>query len=272
MKTQIVQLENHDDISSTLDKISWSKSIRILLVLPERSRLIHTRLDLILLQRRCTQIGAFLALVTQDGDTISLAVEQGIPVFHSITQAQKSPWRRRRRSRRPTSNLSPKAALAKPVSEPLLRASKSNLKNGVRLFAFFTAIFAVLALIGFFLPSARIDIDRKKETQKLDLMIMASPENLFPSPSGSIPAYQTSVIVESSRQGSSTGTMFIPGAKAKGVVRFINMTDQMVTIPERTVVQTLSTPPIRFQTDQQVVIPPVLNDSVEAPVTAIEGG
>jgi hypothetical protein len=272
MKTQIVQLENHDDITSTLDKISWSKSIRILLVLPERSKLIHTRLDLILLQRKCRKIGAFLALVTQDGDTISLAVEQGIPVFRSIIQAQKSPWRRGRRSRRPIGNLSRKAPITWPRINPLHRDPKPNLNNGLRLFAFFIAIIAFLALIGFFLPSARVDIDRKKEIQQLDLTIIASPEILFPSPSGSIPAYQTSVIVESTQQGLSTGTMIIPGTKAKGVVRFINMTDQMVTIPESTVVQTLSTTPIRFQTDQQVVIPPVLNDSIEVSVTAIEGG
>jgi hypothetical protein len=36
MKTQIIQLESHDDIISIRDKMGWSQTSRILLVWPEK--------------------------------------------------------------------------------------------------------------------------------------------------------------------------------------------------------------------------------------------
>jgi hypothetical protein len=272
VKTHIIHLEVHDDINSTMDKMSWSKSARILIVLPEKEKMIRTRLEIIQLQRRARKIGAILALVTQDVEITNLAREQGVPIFRFVSQAQKSPWRRGRRSRRAMIRSYWQLEKKNRSLALIHRPSIQKLNNGIRLFAFIAAILSILALIGFFLPSARIQINRKKELQQLDLRVLASPENSLPSRSGAIPAYLLSVIVESSQQRVSIGTVTIPGEKAKGVVRFSNMTDQMVTIPEGTVVQTLATTPVSFRTDQQVVIPPDLNEYMEVPVTAVEGG
>ena len=63
MKTQVIQLDPHDDGTSVRDKMSWAKSPRILLVYPRRSRILARTLDLRLLQRHAATLGEQLAIV-----------------------------------------------------------------------------------------------------------------------------------------------------------------------------------------------------------------
>ena len=68
MKTQILRLEPHDDFISARDKMGWSQTERILLVWPEGGHILVRRLDLTLLQRKSTSLGAQLALVCDDAN------------------------------------------------------------------------------------------------------------------------------------------------------------------------------------------------------------
>ena len=70
MKTQIIQLEAHDDIVSTRDKMGWSQTSRIVLVWPNKGKILDRRLDLVLLQRHSMLLGAQLALVTQEEEIL----------------------------------------------------------------------------------------------------------------------------------------------------------------------------------------------------------
>src|SRR5512134_1278429 len=92
MKTHIIQLEQYDDIVSARDKMSWAKGDRILMVWPERGRVLYRRLDLALLQRQSQAQGAQLALVTQDPEVRYFAPRLGIPVFKSLRKAQRAAW------------------------------------------------------------------------------------------------------------------------------------------------------------------------------------
>lgn len=58
MKTHIIQLERYDDVTSVADKIAGSRANRVLLVWPRRGRVLARPLDLVLIQRACSQIGA----------------------------------------------------------------------------------------------------------------------------------------------------------------------------------------------------------------------
>jgi len=51
VKTQIIQLEEHDDTISVKDKMDWSQTPRVLLVWPERGKVFRNRIDLVLLDR-----------------------------------------------------------------------------------------------------------------------------------------------------------------------------------------------------------------------------
>jgi len=73
MKTQLIQLDPSDDVISVRDKMGWSQTSRILLVWPEHGQILSRRLDLLLLQRHSTTLGAQLALVTQSPAMTALA-------------------------------------------------------------------------------------------------------------------------------------------------------------------------------------------------------
>ena len=66
MKTQILQLESHDDAISTRDKMGWGQTRRVLLIWPARGRVLTRQLDLILLLRHSLTLGVQLALVMDD--------------------------------------------------------------------------------------------------------------------------------------------------------------------------------------------------------------
>ena len=117
MKTYILRLEPHDDLVSTRDKMGWAKDSRILLVWPEKGRLLNRRLDLILLQRHSRELGSQLALVTRDPEVHYFAPRLGIPVFRSLNKAQGQHWRVPRRFRR-FQELAEAPAPRIPASEP----------------------------------------------------------------------------------------------------------------------------------------------------------
>ena len=100
MKTHVVQLENHDDLASVQDKVSWSKAPRILLVWPKRGRVLGQRLELLLVMRFCRRMGAQLALVSSRPDIREYAADLGVPLFQEVDEAQQQSWRRLRPRRR----------------------------------------------------------------------------------------------------------------------------------------------------------------------------
>jgi hypothetical protein len=68
LKTQLIPLETHDDVISIRDKMSWAKTPRMLLVWPAKGRVDVRPLDLTLLRRHATSLGAELGLVTRDAE------------------------------------------------------------------------------------------------------------------------------------------------------------------------------------------------------------
>ena len=94
MKTQILQLEAHDDALSARDKLAWGQTGRIVLVWPARGRVLTRRLDLLLLLRQSQSMGIQLALVVSDPDVRYHARQLGISTFNNLRQAQKARWKR----------------------------------------------------------------------------------------------------------------------------------------------------------------------------------
>jgi hypothetical protein len=271
MKTHIIQLERHDDAVSTRDKMMWGSSQRILLVFPERGNILERRVDLVLLQRHSQALGSQLALVSNRYTVRQHARDLGIPVFKSVIQAQKSPWRipfvirrkfmRRAPVRTPLDNL--RSIRAKPARQLTL---------GERLLIFTLGVAAVLALMIFIFPGAFIQLSMLEQEQQLSIELRASPAITSPNLSGGIPAYLTSVVVEGSETGRSTGRTRIANRAAGGEVVFASLSDQDVLVPVGTIVRTLDDPPVRFETMLSVVVKAGNQDGVIAPIRAIVAG
>ncbi|MFN8387812.1 MAG: hypothetical protein U0X92_15525, partial [Anaerolineales bacterium] len=60
MKTKIITLESHDDLISVRDRMSWAKTPRILLVAPKFEKIALRQVDLKVLQRHASSLGAQL--------------------------------------------------------------------------------------------------------------------------------------------------------------------------------------------------------------------
>ncbi|MCJ7624505.1 MAG: baseplate J/gp47 family protein, partial [Anaerolineaceae bacterium] len=274
MKTQVIQLENHDDVISTQDKMMWSKSPRILLVWPGTKKILNHKADLVLLLRLSRRLGTQLAIITHDKRVKFYANDIGLPVFDSITAAQRRPWRRPwlkniasnliKESSRATSNeLRDSKPFAKTKEEP---------KNFIRIGSFLVGFLACFSLLVFFLPVAQVHLDMKEKEQSVTFDILANQETNNPSINGTIPAYTTSVIVEGMDNISSSGTKMLPEGSAKGTVQFTNISNHIVEISAGTIVMTLGDNPVRFQTLKKAVCSNLNDEPVEVEVQAVEPG
>src|SRR6266536_4185172 len=173
MKTQIITLESHDDLISVRDRMSWAKTPRILLVCPKYEKVTLRQVDLKVLQRHASSLGAQLGLVTRARRVRDDAEALHIPVFESTGQAQRVSWPTPRRRRRfawhaPRKDLREQRKQASAKEEPW-RAHPV-----VRVSAFLLGVMAVLTLVALFIPRAQITLNPISKTQSLILPVTAS--------------------------------------------------------------------------------------------------
>lgn len=273
MKIQIIQLDRHDDVLSIRDKISWAKSPRILLIWPEQSKINLRRIDLMVLQRKGSQVGAQIGLVTHDAEVIASANDAGIPVFKTISHAQRSYWKHNRKPDPVPVDLQPPRDLRR--LRPTLRDPLyfTWLENRWIQFAIFTfAVICILVLTAAFIPSAKIEIAPPAQTQSVVIPVIASDQIKAINLTGNLPAHPISVVVEGQDHIQTTGKISIPDQKAYGIAMFTNLTDQSVEIPIGTVIRTIGTPEIRFATTDVGKVNPGSGNITNIPVQAILPG
>jgi hypothetical protein len=273
MKTQIIQLESHDDLISTRDKMAWSKAPRILLVWPRKGRILERSVDLLILQRHALTLGAQLGVVTSSGEVRANARDLGVPSFSSPVEAQRGSWRRPRNLRRinwrkyrrkvDIHNLRDQREEFKPVNYEV---------TWMRVIAFGAGVLAVLALVAFFLPSARVELSPARKEQTLQLELWANPKLSAANPSGGLPATQLSVVVEGSQQAPSGGKVAIPDKQAEGSVQFSNLGEDPVNLPAGTVVLAQGSSPLRFETTSAATVPGGAGKQAIVPVRAVLPG
>lgn len=273
MKTQIVSLDTYDDIVSIRDKLGWKQAGRILLVWPKRGRILTRELDLVLLTRHASQLGAQIALVTKDPIVRENANDLGISVFKSPEDAQKARWDRPTHWRRQPplnqehhSDLQTLRSLAHPRPSPWLS------KTWLRIFFFIVGCFAVLSIAALLLPQAQIWLEPEILIQSLDLDVEASPEIDQINITGVLPIQSYQIEVEGRETISTTGRASIPGDYATGEVIFTNLTPNQVPIPKGTVIRNLDDIPVRFVTTQAGVLLPGPDTSITIPVKSLTAG
>jgi hypothetical protein len=249
VKTQIIQLEAHDDTISVKDKIDWSQTPRVLLVWPERGKVLSSQLDLIILDRYCTSHGCQLALMTSDHDVKYQAQDAGIPIFDSRKQAQLQSWRIPQRGskrtklqdieREPRDNLS---------LERIDKPSRPKLPIWGSIIIFSIGVLAVLTIAGLLLPSAEIRIEDKGSPRQLVIPVKADPDVKEIHLTGLIPAREKTLIITGQKSRSTTGSILIPDDYSSGEVIFTNLTENSVQIPQGSILSTSSDVPILFET------------------------
>ena len=223
MKTQIIQLEEHDDTLSVRDKMDWSQTPRMLLVWPEKGKVLRARLDLILLERYCSSHGSQLALLTSDKEVIFQAGEAGIPVFQSRSEAQLQAWgksfrefRRQELEKYAAENL-PGVPLEREVPLP-----RKKYPLWARIPIFSLGVLSVLALAAFLLPSAEINLRLQGRQHSLSIPIQAQPGRNQITLSGFVPVRELMIMVEGQLSTPTTGSTLIPAEYAAGEVVFTN--------------------------------------------------
>ena len=268
MKTKIITLESHDDLISVRDRMSWAKTPRILLVWPKYENVTLRIVDLKVLQRHATSLGAQLGLVTRARRVRADAEELHIPVFESTGQAQRVSWPRPRRRRiawhAPAKNLRAKRSQL-PASEEAWRAHPV-----MRVSAFLVGVSAVLTLVALFIPRAHITLTPVSKTQSVVLPVTASPEIETVFITGNIPAREKRVIVEGTQTVIVTGAAVIPQSKAKGIVEFRNLTEQSVNVSAGAVMQNAEG--IRFVTTEDGEVEAGVGETLELAIEAVEAG
>lgn len=272
MKTHVIQLEIHDDVYSTKDKMMWGKSGQILLVIPADNTHLHRKLDLVILQRQAKAIGSKLGIVTQDATIVSIARELAIPYFNDTVQAQSKIWRVSKKARAQNNRKPSKI----PLDEIRAQVEKVDLpkleNNWLRILIFGMAVFSLIALLVFLLPHATIKISMKESIQIRDLTIFTQPELPAVSMSGAIPTRKLSLPVSETVSIPAGGQIAIPVEKANGSVEMINISVADVTIPEGTLILSSTHPGITFETTKTVHIEAGDPKKAIVPVAALEPG
>ncbi len=273
MKTHVIQLDSFDDFISIQDKLSWSKAPRILIVWPDHGRIKLVDMDIHLLLRKAEYLGSQIAFVFDDAELLKSCNHFGVPVFSSIPEAQRRPWRRPKRMRR--------LFIQNLERKPLVFIDELKAKSGstdritnrwTRLVFFFLGLTAVLAIVGLFIPSAKVYIKPKPELFVVTINARSNPSISDVNLAGAIPAEVVTKTFDMFIEGQSSGTIRIPSKNASGKVEFKNLTDQQITIPSGVIVRTVNEPVIRFSTVNEITLDPGVDSIKTAEVTSIIGG
>ena len=273
MKTQIIQLEVHDDTISVRDKMDWSQTPRILLVWPEKGNVLRNRLDLILLERYSSSHGSQLALLTDDSEVIFQAGEAGLPVFQSRRTAQLQPWRKSPRfflRQELGKKLPEPREIDAFYKEPAVPGKK--IPTLARILIFAAGVLAVMAIAAMLLPGARITFQEETTLKTLIIPVQARHGEKQIRISGIVPGRELSLLVEDQLSLPSTGSTQLPSSYASGEVVFTNLGNESIFIPKNTILSTDSDYPILFITQIAGETPPGIGEQVSIPIEALNPG
>ncbi len=270
MKTQIITLESHDDLISVRDRMSWAKTPRILLVWPKYEKISIRQVDLKVLQRHAASLGAQLGLVTRARRVRADAEALHMPVFESTGQAQRLAWPALNAKR--LVRQAPRKDLRLEREQVSVKEEAWRTHPVTRVLAFLLGVSAVLVLVALFIPRAQITLHPKAKMQSVVLPVNANPAVKSVFITGSIPALEKRVLVEGEQSVIVTGEAVIPQSKAKGMAEFHNLTQQAVSIPAGTVVQTTDKQAVRFATTRAGELEAGVGKTLELPIEAMERG
>ena len=250
-----VSVEHGADIAAVRARLNQSPGDAVVLLIPRGHRTMQSALGMQLLLRHVQANRLLVIIETRDGRIRRLAREYGLTAVGSM--------RRRRMDRR---RLVSRTLNLRIVCVPLPAAGVVlRLTFGVAALA---AMLGALLLVAprtvvrlapeLTLVSVRVTVNARLEQ---DLQIVES---------AGLVAQRREVEVRVSDSAVTTGSVDIPASAARGVVRFVNRTEALLTIPAGTRVFVPDGPGYRTQAD--AVLPATQGVSVDVIVLAEEAG
>ncbi len=281
MREQVVNLDPHDDHHSARDKMGQARVDRILLVWPSSARgqprPLSRKLDLILMHRHASRLGAHLGLVTADDPIADNARELGLPVFDSVGDAHLFIWRSRHSlrpmfSKPPQAPPNPEDARARLVPPPDSSSpSRWHMVRG----GFFTALglMAAATMLMLTLPSAEVVLTPIDQNLTIQLEVTGDPDiTAADYPNARIPTLVQNTETSAEIEITTTGSVDLSTKYARGTVVFTNLTTQQIRIPVGTAVRTSGGEPVRFVTQHDVLLEPNRGMIATASVQALLAG
>jgi hypothetical protein len=271
MKAHIIQLDQHDNVLSISDKMSWGKAKRVLLVYPPSGELILRKIDLLLIQRAAQKMGFTISLVSIPKDIQKLANDLNIPFFRSINDAQRMKWKARSKKNIPY-DPKPFYGLQKVHLDRKPKGSDWQSQVGARFIIFSIGVLAVILIALLFIPSAVIHLNLSEQRQSISFQVDANESVNDVNFTGSIPSDKISVEMEGTKQTNVFSQVEVPDKNAYGLIRFTNLSDEMVLIPAGTIVAQLNNPGIRFYTTVTGEVLAGSGNTIDVPIQALTAG
>ena len=267
----IIHLETNDDLGSTCEKITRSRSTKILLVLPREKGILEKRLDLALLSRQARHMGLQLALVTRSAEIIKNAYKSGIPVFSTIEKARKG---RLRISTKKNIRLPDKRPDHKQLVQYFSDDRSLSLGHHEvwRIPAFLAGLISVLSLCLLFLPQAQISLKQRIQKHEVQIPLRAIPDISPASMFGELPVKMDTISVRGEGKSRATGNILFPIKKAAGVLEVHNLSDRTILMPVGTIVRTQGDSPVRFITLHPIQVQTNLTNPEIVRIEALEPG
>jgi hypothetical protein len=284
---QIIYLDLDDEITTIREKLEQAQASRVLLVVPERSSVLQSLVNLKLLRRYADGLVMQVILVTSDHTTRELARSLGFAVVSSVERGQAAS-RARPEARPATTPLAPPRLVPEqetvftPLAgwprygEPTQRVAARPLSPARKIAIYvllFLALLAVATAALFLVPSATIALNPAGEPLSQSITVRASPDiTAVDADKREIPAREVEAMLEDSAQAETTGKKLVPDTRAKGRVVFANRSLSSLAVPQGTIVSTGSGVSIRFRTLAEVVLPAAAWGTAEAEIEAVEPG
>lgn len=270
--SQLIYLSRRDTADTACALLQRAKpGAQVWLVAPWRAAMLRDPINLRRLRRVASSAAIDLRLVTRHWETRALAREIGLTVHWS------APLSLRRKNPRPaeTADLERRVVTAGEVRRRRYSKPRGLTLRTAFLSLVLTAILgaALAAVVVFFLPTARVELEPVSASQEIAFTLQANPryrEIAFDE--RVIPARMIQVIVEGQGQTPATGRTDVPDQHASGVVVLANRTAQQVTVPSGTIVRTSGGVTHRFYTTAEAVLPPDMQAHVRVPVISLEPG
>ncbi len=285
MPVEIIELTPRDTLSSVLMRLQSAPAGRVLLAVPAGCT--FTVPDLVALGREAAAHGVEIALLTADVALRRRAARAGISAFRSRWWAERTIWRKPRRSVRrpapPTPDqvepplgpgvFGPRSPTGfRPVAFP--RAFKRGISPWlvelgllICLLALGTGLVYALSLV---VPAATITLVPVSEPLQVRVPLTAALDAPTDVVAGVIPARVLSAQVAGEGKMPTTGRRLEPATKARGQVIMVNRTPREITVPAGTIVATATGNNVRFATLADAPLAP--NARATVPIEAVLPG
>jgi hypothetical protein len=275
VKEQVIHLSSHDDVDSIRDRIARLQADRVLLVFPQTGEppKINSLLQLRLIHRQTSVLGAHLGIVTRNDGVCDLAQALRIPVFNAVEDSHAVRWRSRLPQWRNWRSENPSHLLFPPAQRKTRKLPRwLTLPFRAGLFA--VAVLAVCMLIALALPSATLTIHPIEQPVQAELtFLLDSNRTQSDFLAGELAAQVATVTLADQVEVATTGSIEVGTARASGEVTFTNRTDRQVIVPAGSAVRSSdSSTPQRFVTQATAIIPAGTGSLAVVPILAVNAG